>query len=520
MEQSPKNNKDETPQTPESVYDVFIQCLTQHTTNSSPTQLKNIVFAQTNVSFTSVLQNYIRNARFNTTSTTKPLIIVTPLQESQVQGAVICAKNISIQIKIRSGGHDYEGISYISKEPFILLDLFNLRNISVDLKQQTAVVQAGAILGEVYYTIWENSKVHGFPGGACHTVGIGGTISGGGYGNLLRKYGLSVDRVIDAQIVDSQGRLLDRKSMGEDLFWAIRGGGGSSFGVVLSYTVKLVSVPQTVTVFRVKKTLEENATDLVVKWQQVAPTTDDRLFLRLLLQPKTETLLVSVVALFLGGADEVVSIMEKEFPQLGLKKEDCNETSWIGSVIWWDNEQAFKNGAKPETLLNRNLNSARFLKRKSDYVQKPISKNDLELIWKKMIELRNIGLVFNPYGGKMAEIASDATPFPHRAGNLFKVQYSVTWDDPSDSAAQNYTDKAKSLYNFMTPFVSQNPRSAFLNYRDLDIGINHFGNNSFEEGKVYGLKYFNNNFDRLVKIKAEVDPDNYFRNEQSIPLRK
>ncbi|KAE9591599.1 hypothetical protein Lal_00038823 [Lupinus albus] len=507
-------------QTPESVYEVFIQCLTQHTANSSSsTQIKNIVFAQTNPSFTSVLQNYIRNSRFNTTSTSKPLIIVTPLQESHVQGAVICAKNMSIQIKIRSGGHDYEGVSYISNEPFIILDLFNLRNISVNLEQETAVVQTGAILGEVYYKIWENSKVHGFPGGACHTVGIGGTISSGGYGNLLRKYGLSVDRVIDAQIVDSEGKILDRKSMGEDLFWAIRGGGGSSFGVVISYTVKLVSVPKTVTVFRVMKTLEENATDLVVQWQQVAPTTDDRVFMRLLLQPRPKNVLVSVVALFLGEADEVVSIMEKEFPQLGLKKEDCNETSWIGSVIWWDNGEAFKNGAKPQTLLDRNLNSARFQKRKSDYVQKPISKEDLELLWKKMIELGTIGLVFNPYGGKMAEISSDATPFPHRAGNLFKVQYSVSWDDPSEDAEQKYTDQAKSLYDFMSPFVSQNPRSAYLNYRDLDIGINHFGRNSFEEGQVYGLKYFNNNFDRLVKIKTKVDPNNYFRNEQSIPVK-
>ena len=60
--------------------------------------------------------------------------------------------------------------------------------------------------------------MHGFPVGACPTVGVGGHFSGGGYGNMMRKYGLSVDHVFDAQIVDANGRILDGESMGEDFF--------------------------------------------------------------------------------------------------------------------------------------------------------------------------------------------------------------------------------------------------------------------------------------------------------------
>jgi FAD/FMN-containing dehydrogenase len=506
----------------ESLYTSFLQCLKQN--NTDPT-ISNIVFSQTNPSFSTVLQDYIRNARFNTTSTPKPLIIVTPKKPSHVQSTVICAKNVNIQIKIRSGGHDYEGISYVNQSPFIILDMFNLRTINVDIKNEVAYIQAGSTLGEVYYRIYEKSKVHGFPAGVCPTVGVGGHFSGGGYGTMLRKFGLSVDNVIDAEIVDAKGRLLNRKSMGEDLFWAIRGGGGASFGVVLSYTVKLVPVPETVTVFRIEKTLDQNATDLVVQWQHVAPTTDDRIFMRLLLQPitskvvkGTKTIKASVVAMFLGGADEVVGILGKQFPLLGLKKEDCIELSWINAVIWYNDADAYNSGAKPESLLDRNVNIASFGKRKSDYVQKPISKDALELIWKKMIALGKVGFVFNPYGGKMAEIPANATPFPHRAGNLFKVQFSVNWQDPSPNATLGYLNQAKILYSFMTPYVSKNPRSAYLNYRDLDIGINSFGKNSYQEGQVYGAKYFNNNFDRLVKIKSVVDPENFFRNEQSIPV--
>ena len=69
----------------------------------------------------------------------------------------------------------------------------------------------------------------------------------------------------------------------------------------------------------------------------------------------------------------------------------------------------------------------------------------------------------------------------------------------------------------MTGFVSKNPRGAYLNYRDIDIGVNDHGENSYKEGEVYGRMYFGKNFDRLVKIKTAVDPDNFFRNEQSIP---
>ncbi|XP_016646983.1 PREDICTED: reticuline oxidase-like protein [Prunus mume] len=496
-----------------SVYDNFLQCLNTNT-NPSSTQLSNIIYAQNNPSYSSVLRAYIRNSRFNTTSTPKPVLIVTPSAASHVQASVVCAKQLGIQLRIRSGGHDYEGLSYWSDKTFIVLDMFNLRSVTVDIEDSSVWVQAGATLGELYYRISEKSKVHGFPAGVCPTVGIGGHISGGGYGNMLRKFGLAVDNVLDAQIVDAKGRLLDRKAMGEDLFWAIKGGGGGSFGVIVAYKLKLVSVPETVTVFQAARTLEENATDFVSKWQEVAPTTDDGLFMRMLLQPGSNTVKATIIAEFLGNADQLVSLLGKQFPELGLKEEDCKEMSWIESVLWWDN---YDNGTSPDVLLDRNPDHANFLKRKSDYVQTPISKSRLELLWKKMIEIGKIGLVFNPYGGMMSRIPASATPFPHRAGNLFKVQYSVSWGEAGAEAENNYTTDTRRLFRFLTPFVSKNPRSAFLNYRDLDIGVNKFGNRSYEQGKVYGLKYFNDNFDRLVKVKTAVDPENFFRNEQSIP---
>ncbi|KAL4019414.1 hypothetical protein IC575_018159 [Cucumis melo] len=502
------------------LYQTFLRCLQNH---SDPNQLtSNIVFDPTNISYSSLLRAYIRNARFNTSSTPKPTFIITPLHESHLQFTLICAKSSALHIRIRSGGHDFEGLSYasVSPSPFILIDMFNLRSIAVDLQSRSAWVQAGATLGELYYRIWEQSKLHGFPAGVCPTVGVGGHISGGGYGNMLRKFGLSVDHVVDARIVDANGRIVDRKMMGEDLFWAIRGGGGASFGVILAYKIQLVPVPETVTVFRLQRTLEDNGTDMVYRWQHIAPNTDSDLFMRLLLQPiyskPKKTVRASVYTLFLGRADRLLSILKRDFPELGLKKEDCIEMGWIESVIWWAN---YEHGTSLRVLLGRSPGLAHFQKRKSDYVQTPISKDGLELLWKKLMELDKTELVFNPYGGKMNEISALDTAFPRRAGNLFKIQYSVSWKEQGIEAEKSHVNQLQLLYNFLTPYVSKNPRTAYFNYRDLDIGTNHNYDaaNSFEEGKVYGIKYFKENFERLVRVKTAVDPQNFFRDEQSIP---
>ncbi|XP_010556147.1 PREDICTED: reticuline oxidase-like protein [Tarenaya hassleriana] len=505
-----------------TVYQNFLDCFAKQT-KTSPDKLSDVVLPQSNAAFTPVLRAYIRNARFNTSATPKPAIIIAARSETHVQAAVVCTKSLNFQLKIRSGGHDYEGISYVSAVPFFVLDLSNLRTITVDAAgpggAASAWIEAGATLGELYYRIWEKSKVHGFPAGICPTVGAGGHISGAGYGNMVRKHGLSVDYVTDAKIVDVNGRILDRKSMGEDLFWAIRGGGGGSFGVIVAFKVNLVPVPEIVTVFRIPRYLDENALDLVHKWQSVAPKTDPNLWMRLLLQTvtknKAQTVKATVMALYLGRAKDVVSLLAKDFPELGLKAENCTELSWIQSAVWWDNHEDAAT-INPEILLEREPDTASFGKRKSDYVETEIPKEGLDYLFKKMVEVGKVGLVFNPYGGKMSEVPTTETPFPHRK-KLFKIQHSMNWKDAGTVAENDFLNKSRTFYGFMAPFVSKNPRLSYLNYRDLDIGINDHGRDSYKQGEVYGRKYFAENFDRLVKVKTAVDPQNFFRNEQSIP---
>ncbi|XVE58577.1 hypothetical protein DITRI_Ditri04bG0180600 [Diplodiscus trichospermus] len=130
--------------------------------------------------------------------------------------------------------------------------------------------------------------------------------------------------------------------MGEDVFWAIKGGDGGSFGIVLDWKIKLVSVPATVTVFTVTKTLEQNATKLVRHWQYVAPKLSNDIFILLSISRASfgqdegnKTIQASFSALFLGRVDKLISLMEKRFPKPRLLKENCTEMSWIKANLYF-----------------------------------------------------------------------------------------------------------------------------------------------------------------------------------------
>ncbi|CAI9259394.1 unnamed protein product [Lactuca saligna] len=92
---------------------------------------------------------------------------------------------------------------------------------------------------------------------------------------------------------------------------------------------------------------------------------------------------------------------------------------------------------------------------------------------------------------------------PHRAGNIFKIQYSIGWSDPDPALERNYFNQTRVTHDFMTTFVSKNPSGAFLNYRDLDIGV--MTGDSYSEGKVYG-QYHRLNFDCCPEVHSEFIP--------------
>lgn len=472
--------------------------------------IKNVT-AVSSANFDSLLDFSAQNLRFTEPQVSKPYVIIIPASKSQLQQSVVCTIENGWEVRVRSGGHSYEGLSYTSEVPFVLIDLAMLNKITIDTTSKTAWVEAGATLGEIYSAVASSSPNLAFSAGICATIGSGGHISGGGQSYMFRKYGLAADNTLDALLINASGKIMDKNTMGEDVFWAVRGGGGGSWGVVFAWKIGLVSVPSIVTTFNVQRYGRDNVTDLVHRWQYLAPQMDEDITMRIMLAGinvnDTKVSRASFNGLYLGQKDELVAEVGKVFPELGMAANETHEMSWVESIAYFNPDL--------QNISDQYYPTKSFFKIKSDFAKSPISKSGISGLLDILDEEVNSFANLNPHGGRMDEIPSSAIPFPHRAGTLFGLQYLVIWANKSQD--DYYLEWMRKLYKYMEPHVSHSPRSAYVNYLDLDLGSAFNGSASVEEARGWGERYFHGNFDRLVKAKTQVDPLNFFRNSQSIP---
>ncbi|XP_020573713.1 berberine bridge enzyme-like 22 [Phalaenopsis equestris] len=506
----------------------FIQCF------HNLTNVSDLISISNTSSYHSTLLSSLKNNRFLFSATTSmPSLILAAKSDPHVQAAVICAARSNLNIRPRSGGHDYEGLSYCAHQTnssFITLDISALHSISFEELSGTAWVQAGATLGQLYYEIAGRNKTAAFPAGFCPTVGVGGHVSGGGMGSLTRKYGTAADNVVDARLVDVKGRILNRESMGEELFWAIRGAGAAGFGIIVAFKISLVEVPEKVTVFNaVRTSANQNVTELAGRWQEIGHRLDVDLFIRLIAEATakkdetTASIKLTFSSLYLGGRKEVLRLAKQSFPELELKASECVEMTWLESFLFFNGLY----GKFPvEALVNKIIESTGSFKAKSDFVQKSIPGSGLNKIWRFLMEAYEDGewfvLIMEPFGGKMSEISEDEIAFPHRKGNLYNIQYILKWLDSEEEKGggiERRLRRMKSLYELMAPYASTEPRAAYYNYKDMDLGRNAEGKSSRYSAAAegWGRMYFKGNFRRLAELKGKVDPHNFFWNEQTVP---
>jgi FAD/FMN-containing dehydrogenase len=166
----------------------------------------------------------------------RPALVVQPTGVADISAAVEFAQEHGgLLLAVKCGGHSYSGQS--TCDHGLQLDLSRFRHVKVDPQARTAWVAGGSLLGEVDH----ETLAHGLaaPFGTVSHTGVGGLVTGGGFGRLGRRFGLSVDNVRRVHVVNADGRL--RRADAEehpDLYWGVRGGGGN-FGIVTSFEFAL-----------------------------------------------------------------------------------------------------------------------------------------------------------------------------------------------------------------------------------------------------------------------------------------
>jgi FAD/FMN-containing dehydrogenase len=354
-----------------------------------------------------------------------------------------------------------------------------MKGIHVDANKRTATVQGGATLGDV------DRETHVFglaaPLGVVSMTGVAGLTLGGGVGWLVRKHGLACDNVLSFDVVTADGKpRVASASENDDLFWALRGGGGN-FGVVTSFEYRLHPVHTVLGGLILHP--RENAIDVLRFYRDFLLSEPEELTAyAALLHTPDGIPAVAIVACYCGDLAEGEKVL-KPLRAFGSPLVDAIQP------IPFPQMQRLLDGAFPDG--NQNYWKSTFLREFSD-----------EAI-KVLVDHANratspiTGVVIEYYGGAASRVGVSDTAFAHRQAQ-YDIAILTQWADPAESA--KHIEWTQALASALHPYSS----GAYL--------LNFLG----DEGDDTIKAAFGVNYDRLAKIKKKYDPTNFFRLNQNI----
>ncbi|KAG2374323.1 hypothetical protein C9374_010893 [Naegleria lovaniensis] len=418
------------------------------------------------------------------------------------------ARNESYQFSIRSGRHSYE--AYSVNNGGIVIDVSRMKSISIDTMHQQVTIGAGMRNFEIYQSLWNHSSDldgrFAFTGGTCPTVGIGGFALGGGFGYLARYHGLAIDNLVSAQIVMYNSQILTVNQTNEyrDLFWALRGGGNGNFGVVISFTFKLIKAPSFVVKYDLEWSNDDHMYHVFSIWQELAPTIDSRLTSQFTIYNGT----FASQGLFVFGSEEELRDLLQPLLTAStnnLRKIQFKTYSYMDSVLEY---AGCKTIQECEAIMHSQPSYEHpiLYKTKSSYAFEPLSRHAIQQFANILSAPYSYAALagsfscvqFDSYGGVIGQVDIQSTAFPHRRAR-FHAQYMIYYNKREYTAMAE--DWINAFYEKTAPLYLS--RFSYANYCDSYL-------------KHYEHSYYGENMWELRKVKQKYDPINLFRYEQSI----
>ncbi|KAJ3156076.1 hypothetical protein HDU89_005640 [Geranomyces variabilis] len=443
--------------------------------------------------------------------TFKPVAIYTPTAVDQISKAVRCAAAAGVAIAPRSGGHSYEGYSQGGVSGSLMIDLSKFDSVTVDASTNTAVVGPGIRLAPLYYKLWQSGQ-YVFPGGTCPTVGFGGLTLGGGYGMTGRMFGLALDQVLEITIVTADGAVKTvSATRNPDLFFALRGAGGGSYGIVTAFAVKLQRVTAKVTSFSYSWDSGRAAQIAAAYSAWGASNPSNKVTTELNWDSSGA---VELDGTYLGPKADIPGLLKVLTDISGAPSDkDVRESTYIDSALRW----TWTGETDPSTMKNPVAQDARYMKGSSVLYSKPISEGTIAVMAKhlnkKPAGATGAYAIIDLWGGKVNAVAANATAFARR-NTLFGIELVVEWGDYQSGPGK--PDCAVCLdwiKNFLLDLVAQYRAEygtqtvpAYQNYIDKNL-------------PDWQHAYYGDSWAKLVAIKGKTDPDNVFRFPQSIPVK-
>jgi FAD/FMN-containing dehydrogenase len=421
----------------------------------------------------------------------RPAALVRCADVADVIACVNFAREHDMTLAIRGGGHNGGGLGVW--DDALVIDLGGMRSTTVNPTAHTVRVDGGCTWGDVDHATGAFGMAT--PSGFISTTGVGGQTLGGGVGYLSRRFGLSIDNLLSADIVLADGSFVTAShDSHQDLFWALRGGGGN-FGVVTSFTFACHEIGDNGTVIAGPVFYDLADTEVVFRWyRELLPALPEELsgWIGLMViapeSPLPEELwgrkVCGIVWCYTGAHDKADDVLAavREFGSpllVGLQP-----------MPYWVLQSAF------DTLAPKGLQwywKADFF---TEITDEAIA---LHRQYGEAIPTQDSTMHMYPISGAVTRVAEDATAFAYRGGGWAGVIVGV---DPDHENLPRITEWSR---RYWEDLHSTSAGGAYVNFMMED------------EGKDRIKASYRGNYDRLTRVKKRYDPDNLFHINQNIP---